>query len=509
MIKRLTPVFTISVVLTLIFILWGAIRPEGLGKTTSSIQTSLLESFGWLYLIAASLFLVFLVYVAFSRFGHIKLGKDTDKPEYNLFTWVAMIFSAGMGIGLVFWGVAEPMTHFQSPPFGEGGTPEAAVTAFTFSYFHWGFHAWAIYGLVALALAYFNFRKGRPQLASELLRPLFGNKVEGGLGHAVNITFVIATVFAIAGPLGMGAIQIGSGLSYLTGVENNIILQLTIIGVVTVLFMLSAQTGLDRGIKYLSITNIVLAISLMTFLMITGPTNFIMDVFTSSFGTYLQNIPSMSLNQLPFESTAWYQGWTIFYWAWWIAAAPFAGSFIARVSKGRTIREFISVVLIIPTFFSLLWFSVFGGTAISLEMFSDFSLSQVMSEQGIEVALFALLGEMPMGNIISFVAIALICTFFITTADSATFVLGIQTTNGNLNPPSSIKFIWGIIQSLAAVVLLLSGGLGSIQSALIISAFPLTIIMILTVFSLFISLKNEFIITSSNVEKNEAEQKVS
>ncbi|RBW70014.1 glycine betaine uptake BCCT transporter [Bacillus taeanensis] len=482
--KKLTPVFVISVILALIFILWGVLTPTGMAETTSAVQSFLQAKFGWFYLISATTFLIFSIYLIFSRFGKIRLGKDTDEPEYNTVTWFAMLFSAGMGIGLVFWGVAEPIYHFHTPPAGEGETVESARLALRYSFFHWGLHPWAIYSVIALALAYFKFRKGAPQVVSEVLRPIFGDKVEGSLGRAVNVIVVIATIFGVATSLGFGATQISGGLSYLTDIENNFTTQLIIIGIVTVLYMLSAQTGLERGIKYLSNLNIALALLLMFFLLFAGPTNFIMDVFTSTLGSYIQNLPSMSLKLSPFEQSSWIQSWTIFYWAWWIAWAPFVGTFIARVSKGRTVREFVLGVLLVPTIFGALWFSVFGGTAVSLEMFENFGLSQIMADQGVEVALFAVLSEFPFGTVMSILAIFLISTFFITSADSATFVLGMQTTNGSLNPPNSVKFTWGIIQSASAVVLLWSGGLGALQTASIIAAFPFTIIMLLMVVSL-------------------------
>ncbi|WP_148359099.1 BCCT family transporter [Peribacillus simplex] len=504
--KRLTPVFISSAVITLLFIIWGAFLPKSLSSATSTVQLFLQGNFGWLYLTSATVFLVFLLYLAFSRYGRIKLGKDNDEPEFSTFTWLAMVFSAGMGIGLVFWGVAEPISHFHNPPFGKGETADSAALAMRYSFFHWGFHAWGIYAITGLAIAYFTFRKGSLQVPSEILRPILGKKVDGGVGLAVNVIFIMATVFAISGPLGMGATQISGGISYLTGVQNNFTNQVIVIGVVTILFILSAKTGLERGIKYLSNTNVVLAIFLMIFVFFAGPTTFIMNVFTSAFGDYMQNLPNMSLNQRPFEQSSWFQDWTVFYWAWWVAAAPFAGSFIARVSKGRTVREFVLGVLIVPTLFGILWFSVFGGTAISLEMFNHFGIKEIMDNQGVEVALFTILQELPFGTIISFLAIILIGTFFITTADSGTFVLAMQSSNGSSNPSTSMKFTWGILQSLTAVILLWSGGLGAIVSALIIIGFPLVIILILTVFSLLKSLKSEPLPDKKNL--NEAKQKI-
>ncbi|WP_270181721.1 glycine betaine uptake BCCT transporter [Alkalihalobacillus sp. CinArs1] len=489
--SKLTRVFMISAALTLIFIIWGTFAPESLDSSTSSLQTFLQVKFGWFYLLAASAFLIFAIYLIFSKFGRIRLGKDTDRPEYSTITWFAMLFSAGMGIGLVFWGVAEPMFHYYTPPAGASPeSDEAARLAFQYSFFHWGLHPWGIYTVVALALAYFKFRRGAPGVVSAVFHPLLGDRVYGPLGKLIDVIAVFATVFGVATSLGFGASQIGGGISYLTDIENSFMTQLMIILIVTVLYMISATTGISRGIKYLSNTNIVLAILLMFFLLFAGPTNFIMDLFTSTLGSYIQNLPSMSLRMRPFEGSSWIQSWTIFYWAWWIAWAPFVGTFIARVSKGRTIREFVLGVLLVPTIFGGLWFSVFGGSAISLDM-AGTGVYDIISDQGMEVALFAVLEQFPLGTFMSIIAILLISTFFITSADSATFVLGMQTTNGSLNPSTGVKLTWGVIQSSAAAVLLWSGGLGALQTASIIAAFPFAIIIIGMIISLLKAFKEE------------------
>jgi glycine betaine transporter len=322
-----------------------------------------------------------------------------------------------------------------------------------------------------------------------------GDRVDGPLGVIINFIAVFATVFGVATSLGLGAIQITGGLSStFDGIDNNIATQLTVIAIVTILFMLSAQTGLNKGIKYLSNLNIILAIALMVFLLFVGPTNFIMDLFTTTIGSYLQNLPSMSFRLSPFDQElTWFQDWTIFYWAWWIAWAPFVGTFIARISKGRTIREFVIGVLAVPTIFGALWFSVFGGTGIYLEFFEAKPVMSSIEQQGMEVALFTVFDNFPFSTVLSLLAIFLISTFFITSADSATFVLGMQTTNGSLNPSNRIKFIWGVIQSASAAILLWTGGLEALQRASIIAALPFTIIMLLIVISLIKSFKEEVI----------------
>ncbi len=484
-------VFVFSLSLASAFLIWGALAPDQLAQVTGSIQTWLLDAFGWFYLLCAVSLLVTAVMLIFSRYGDIPLGRDGEKPEFPLVTWFAMLFCAGMGIGLVFWGAAEPSAHFYDPPFGSPETPEAASLALQYSFFHWGLHPWAIYTMVAMCLAYFQFRKQEPGLISASCGPLLQGHAQGKVGQAIDIIAVFATVFGVATSLGFGAIQISGGLSYLFEIPNTIVTQLMLIAVVTALYMLSAQTGLQRGIKYLSNVNMVLAIALMGFLLFLGPTKFIMEVFTSALGEYLHNLPKMSLYLAPFDDSRWIQNWTLFYWAWWIAWAPFVGTFIARISRGRTVREFVLGVLLVPSLFCAFWFSIFGGTAISLEMFHQAGLKQVIEAQGKEVALFTLLEQFPFGAVMSLIAIFLIGTFFITSADSATFVLGTLTTNGNLNPPNSVKFTWGIVQSVAAAVLLWSGGLKGLQTGSILAAFPFAFIVLLMVGSLFKAFKKE------------------
>lgn len=494
--RKLTNVFIVSVIISLAFILWGAIFPNNLESVTKIVQNFISTKFGWFYLLAATSFLIFAIFLILSPWGRIRLGKPDEKPEYNYITWFAFLFTAGMGIGLVFWGVAEPMYHFYSPPVPNLTEYQAAGQALRYSFFHWGLHPWAIYAIVALVLAYFQFRKGYPGILSSTLRPLFGDRVEGVLGTIVNVIVVFATVIGVATSLGFGTMQISGGASQLVPtISNNYLTQLFIIVIITILYMLSALTGLDKGIRILSKTNIYLAIGLLLFLLFFGPTTYIMGAFTQTIGTYFQNIIGMSFRIDPFNpDSTWVQAWTIFYWAWWISWSPFVGTFIARVSRGRTIREFVIGVLIVPSLFSFLWFSVFGGTAIALDLYNDFGLMDLMNELGMEIALFAVLSEFPFSTLTSIIAVILITFFFISSADSATFVLGMQSTNGSLNPPNSIKLIWGVIQSAAAAVLLASGGLQGLQTAAIIAAFPFTFIIILLIISLLKELKSEKLI---------------
>ncbi|WP_332630330.1 glycine betaine uptake BCCT transporter [Halalkalibacter flavus] len=487
--KNLTITYKISVVIALVFVIWGALFPEQLGDIMGIAQDFFLSAFGWFYNLAATFFLIFSLILIFSKYGKIKLGKDTDKPDFNRATWFAMLFSAGMGIGLLFYGVSEPVSHYAAPPTGEGSTEASALLALRYTYLHWGFHAWAIYAVVALALAYFKFRKGAPGLMSSTLHPVFGDRVNGPLGYTIDIIAVFATIFGVCASLGLGAQQINAGLGYLVGIPVNFTVQLIIILIITVLFILSASTGIKRGIKYLSNTNMVLATLLLIAMVILGPTLFLFNLFTHTLGEYIQNLPQMGLRIFPFdeERAEWTQGWTIFYWAWWISWSPFVGMFIARVSKGRTIREFTIAVLVVPTLVCAFWFCVFGGTGINLDLLQGIDVAG----QSLETGLFFVYDHLPLGSVLSVITVLLITTFFITSADSATFVLGMQTTEGDMDPSNFIKISWGLILSASAIVLMASGGLQALQTAIIVSAFPLTIVLLVMSVGIFKIFKTE------------------
>ncbi|MGM0873433.1 MAG: glycine betaine uptake BCCT transporter [Bacillota bacterium] len=487
--EKVSKVFWISIVITSVFVGWGVIAPDQLGVIMDQTKAFFLSSFGWFYQLSATFFLIFAIFLIFSKYGKIKLGADDDKPEFKRSTWFAMLFSAGMGIGLLFFGVSEPVSHFASPPIGDGGTGEAAKVALRYTYLHWGFHAWAIYAVIALVLAYNKFRKKQPGLMSVTLTPLIGKLSTGVIGTIIDVVAVFATIFGVAASLGLGAAQINSGLSYITAIPNNFTVQFIIIAIVTVLFILSAGTGIQKGIKFLSNANLVLAVILLFLILFLGPTRFVLDLFTTTLGSYVQNLPSMGLRLAPFneEDASWIQGWTIFYWAWWIAWAPFVGTFIARVSKGRTVREFMIAVLIIPTLVCAFWFAVFGGTGIYFEFFKGLDVSG----QSLETVLFFVYQQLPLTGLLIIVTLMLITTFFVTSADSATFVLGMQTAHGSLNPPLFVKVTWGFFLSASAIALMLSGGLNAMQTAIIVSAFPLTFVLLGMSFSILKDFKVE------------------
>ncbi|MCG7339541.1 BCCT family transporter [Staphylococcus sp. ACRSN] len=486
--RKISPVFIYSAILVAIVVLIGAILPEQFDTVTNGIKLWITEKLGWYYLILTTFIVFFCIFLIFSPIGKLKLGKPNDKPEFNTVSWFAMLFSAGMGIGLVFYGAAEPMADFASPPNADPKTNAAYTEALRSTFFHWGFHAWAIYGVVALALAYAQFRKGEPGLISRTLRPLLGNKVEGPIGTIIDVLAVFATVVGVAVSLGMGALQINGGLNYLFGIPNNVWVQAVIIIVVTILFIMSAWSGLSKGIQYLSNLNISLGALLMIVVLIIGPTVLILNMMTSSTGSLLNSFLLNSFDtaaQNP-QKREWMSSWTLYYWGWWLSWSPFVGIFIARVSKGRSIREFIAGVLLVPAIVSFVWFSVFGVLGIETG-----KKHEELFKMSAETQLFGVFNHLPLGMILSIIALVLIASFFITSADSATFVLGMQTTYGSLEPSNVVKVTWGVAQSLIAFVLLFAGGgngaeaLNAIQSAAIISALPFSFVVIMMMISFY------------------------
>ncbi|WP_371261099.1 BCCT family transporter [Staphylococcus sp. LCT-H4] len=486
--KKISPVFIYSAIIVAIVVLIGAVLPEQFDTITNGIKLWITHKLGWYYLILTTFIVFFCIFLIFSPIGKLKLGKPNDKPEFNTVSWFAMLFSAGMGIGLVFYGAAEPMADFAAPPTADPKTTAAYTEALRSTFFHWGFHAWAIYGVVALALAYSQFRKGEPGLISRTLRPILGNKVEGPIGTIIDVLAVFATVVGVAVSLGMGALQINGGLNYLFGVPNNVWVQAIIIIVVTILFLMSAWSGLSKGIQYLSNLNITLGAILMIAVLIIGPTILILNMMTSSTGSLLNSFLLNSFDtaaQNP-QKREWMSSWTLYYWGWWLSWSPFVGIFIARVSKGRSIREFIAGVLLVPATVSFVWFSVFGVLGIETG-----KKNPELFNMTAETQLFGVFQEIPMGMVLSIVALVLIASFFITSADSATFVLGMQTSYGSLEPSNFVKVTWGIAQSLIAFVLLFAGGgdgakaLNAIQSAAIISALPFSFVVIMMMVSFY------------------------
>ncbi len=468
--------------------LWGIISPASMGAVGDYLFAEMTSNFGWLYLIAMFSFVCFSVFLGFSKYGKIRLGKDTDRPEHSNISWFAMLFSAGMGVGLVFWGVAEPLNYYLAPDGMMGATQEAAEFAIASSMFHWGVHPWAAYCIIALPLAYMQFRKNKPGLISSIFIPLLGEeRVKGWIGKTIDILAIFATVCGVGGTsLGLGVLQLNSGLNYLFGVPVSSFVQIIIIIVLTALFITSAVTGINKGIKFLSNANVAICGLLMLAVLILGPTLLIANSFTNGIGQFASSIISESLRIPAFGDTTWVYTWRIFYWAWWIAWAPFTGVFIARISKGRTIREFVAGVTLFPALGSCAWFAIFGATGIS--MGPEVAEAAI---QTTETAFFVVMENLPFGFIISVVTIILLCTFFVTSANSATFVLGMLSSNGDLNPSAHVKVMWGILQSMLAVALLLAGGLPMLQTMSIVAAFPFLFIMILIMLSTVKALKQD------------------
>ena len=485
-------VFYTSLILLSAFVLLGASQPTRLALVANQALDFTTQHFGWLYLFATTGFLLFCIAIALSDYGRIRLGADGEVAEFSYSAWLGMIFSAGMGVGLVFWAVAEPMSHLASPPFGQSvpGSAEAAQKAMQYSLFHWGFHQWANFAIVGLAIAYVRFRQQRPGLISETFRSTLGDRVDRGWGHAINILAVVSTVFGVATTLGLGIIQVNSGLVSVAGIGFGSSQQLAILGAVAIVFLLCALAPLESGIRYVSDANMLLAGALLLFVFIAGPTDFITAVMTTAIGDYMANMIGMSLVMSPYTSDTWVERWTIFYWAWGLSWAPFVGSFIARISRGRTIREFVIGVIGMPVLLSIVWFATFGGSALFFELFENAGISLVVAEE-MSAGLFSVMNQLPGSQVTSILMLILITLFVITSANSATFVLGMFTSHGVLTPARWSRLVWGVIQVLVAGVLLLSGGLAALQTISILAALPFMLLMIFMAVALLRSLRNE------------------
>ncbi|GIP63502.1 BCCT family transporter [Virgibacillus pantothenticus] len=483
--KSVTSVFWYSLVICIAVVIWGSVAPIGLESFTAKVTTAVSDYFGWYYLLAVMVILAFCIYLILSRYGNIKLGKEKDDPEFSLPSWFAMLFSAGMGMGLVFWTTAEPISHaFTSTPGAEPGSDEAIRESLKYTFFHWGIHAWAVYGIVALVLAYFKFHKDQPGLISVTLMPIFGEKSMRGLsGKIIDVLSVFATVIGVAATLGFGSAQINGGMAFLFDTPDTFWMQLLILGTATVMFIASSWSGVGRGIKYLSNANMGLAVVLLLMLFIAGPTLDILNMFTHTLGSYVSDFFDMSLRLAPQDENkrTWINNWTIFYWAWWISWAPFVGIFIARISKGRTVKEFMLGVLAVPSIICFIFFAVFGVSALNLEQNGIAKIS----EFSLETSTFGVLAEYPLGFVMSIITLFVVAIFFITSADSATFVLGMLSTNGTLNPHNSVKIMWGVMQAALATIIVYFGGTQGLQNMLIIAALPFSIVILLMAASFY------------------------
>ena len=485
------PVFFISAGLIIAVCLYGALFSDHASLVFSDLQSWLLTNLGWLYMGSVAGFFMLVIYLAFSRFAHLRLGADDSEPEYSYGSWFAMLFSAGMGIGLMFFGVSEPMTHFLEPPVGEGGTIDAARNAMQVTFFHWGLHAWAIYIIIGLALAYFSFRHDLPLTLRSALYPVIGDKIYGKWGNAVDIFAILGTMFGVATSLGLGVMQVNAGLNYLFGLPVSIVVQVALIAAITCAATISVVAGLDAGIRRLSELNLVLALLLMVFVLIAGPTVMLLSSLIQNIGMYLSGLVDMTFRIYAYEPNEWIGNWTLFYWAWWISWSPFVGMFIARISRGRTIREFILGVLLVPSGFTFLWLTIFGNSGLWLEMHEAGAGLATAVQTNMPTAIFVLLDQLPLTGITSALATMLIVTFFVTSSDSGSLVIDIISSGGAENPPVWQRIFWAVSEGAVAATLLVAGGLAALQTAAISSALPLIIVMFLVCYGLMKALHAE------------------
>jgi choline/carnitine/betaine transport len=477
-------VFTVSAVLALAFVAWGFLSPGGLGSASGSALTWIESNLGWLFVTLASAFVVYVLWLAGSRYGRIPLGRDDEAPEFRTVSWIAMMFSAGMGIGLMFYGVAEPLAHYVSPPprTVQAETPEAVQTAMASTLFHWTLHPWAIYAVVGLAIAYGTFRRGRKQLISAAFEPLLGKRrATGPAGKLIDVLAIFATLFGSATSLGLGALQIGSGVEILgwAGHVGNGVL-VGIIAVLTAAFVASAVSGIGKGIQWLSNVNMVLAVVLAVFVFVVGPTVLILNLVPGAVGSYFADLAEMAARTEAAGGDAmadWLRGWTVFYWAWWISWTPFVGVFIARISRGRTIRQFVTGVLLVPSVVTLMWFAIFGGAGISAQR----SGADIAGQATSEGQLFGVLEQYPMATVMTVLVMVLVAIFFVSGADAASIVMGSLSERGTLSPSRRTVIFWGVVMGAVAAVMLLAGGdeaLTGLQNLTIIAALPFALVMV-------------------------------
>ena len=473
------------------FLLWGILDNKGLADVSQTALDWVISSFGWLFVLSSAGFVLLAGVLAFSRYGRIRLGADDERPEFRTVSWVTMMFSAGMGIGLMFYGVAEPLSHMATPPMGlaKPNTEESAQVAMQYAFFHWAFHPWAMYAVVGLALAYFSFRHNKATLLSSTFFPLLGKRTEGNAGRAIDSFAIIATLFGSATSLGLGALQINSGLNELYDLPRSKVIAVLIIVALTVAFILSAVSGISRGVEFLSNTNMVLAVALLFFLFVVGPTVFILSNFTESVGDYLWQLAPMSFRSGAFGGQDWLSGWTIFYWAWWMSWTPFVGAFIARISRGRTIREFVLGVILAPSLVTFVWFSILGGISIHLQL-GGTDLEGALAK-GQDTALFAVLHHYPWFTVTAFLVIMLVAFFFVSGADAASLVMAMLSCRGCNEPRKLVTVFWGVMTGAVAAILLLAGGLQALQTLCILAAFPFMFVMIGAAVSLVKGLRSE------------------
>lgn len=484
------PVFWPAAGLILFFITITLIIGKPMAEVFDTVQTSISDYAGWFLILCVNVFLIFVLYLAFSHTGNIRLGGKDAKPEFSTLAWFSMLFSAGMGIGILFWSVAEPLYHFHSPPFGEGDTVEAARTAMNMTFLHWGLHAWGIYALVGAALAFFAFNRNLPLTIRSVFYPLLGDRIHGPIGNTIDVIAVVATLFGLATSLGLGVQQVNAGLDYLFGIEVSVTTQVILIILITFAATTSVVLGIDKGVKVLSELNIRLAGIFLIFIIALGPTLYIFDGFVQNIGNYMQNMLRLGFWTENYQQTHWQNSWTVFYWAWWISWSPFVGMFIARISRGRTVRQFVLGVLVIPSLLTFLWLSAFGGSGIYLELEGIAEIGNAVQEN-VATALFVLLEQFPFSFISSLVGVVLVVFFFVTSSDSGSLVVDSITSGGKLDAPVGQRIFWANAEGAVAAVLLLGGGLTALQTAAIITGLPFAFVLLIMCYSLYRGLHEE------------------
>ncbi|MDR9418469.1 BCCT family transporter [Gracilimonas sp.] len=485
------PVFWPSVILITAMIAGTLLLGDQAESLFNTVQTSITDTGGWFFVIAVNVFIVFSLFIAFSRFGSIRLGGQDAEPDFSTLAWFAMLFSAGMGIGIMFWSVAEPIFHYLSPPMADPESVAAAQEAMNLTYLHWGFHAWAIYAVVGLSLGFFAFNRNLPLSFRSVFYPLIGDRIKGWMGDVIDVLAVLATLFGLATSLGLGVLQVSAGLDQVFGLPDNIYMQVGIIVVITMVATGSVVLGIDKGVRVLSELNVRIAALFLLFVVLVGPTIFIFDSFVQNFGGYISSVATFSFWTESYAGTNWQGSWTIFYWAWWISWSPYVGMFIARISKGRSVKEFVLGVLIVPSIITFFWMSAFGGSAINLAMSGVDTISSAVNEN-VATALFVFLEQFPLGMVTSVIAIALILSFFVTSSDSGSLVIDGLTSGGKLDAPVGQRIFWAQTEGLVAAILLVGGGLGALQTASISTGLPFALILLVMCFSLHRGLKREY-----------------
>ncbi|MHA7835937.1 MAG: BCCT family transporter [bacterium] len=482
-------VFIPSAAVVFALVIFSVVDPARAEHLFLDLQDWIVVRFRWLFTGATLLFLVFSVWASFGERGRIRLGPPEEEPAFRLPSWFAMLFSAGMGIGIMFYGVAEPVLHAASPPLGEAGGAHAERLAMTITFFHWGLHAWAVYVVMGLAIAYFGHRKGLPLAVRSTLHPLLGDRIHGPMGHAIDVLAVFGTLFGLATSLGLGAMQVNAGLHRLFGLAEGPAVQVGLIAVITLCATMSLVMGLDKGIRRLSELNILLACLLLVFVALSGPTLVLLQALPLRVFEYAVELVPLTMGFRTLGDTDWQKSWTLFYWAWWIAWSPFVGTFIARISRGRTLREFVLGVLLVPSFVSFVWFTVFGWTAIELEAQSPGVFATVQDD--LSTGLYAVLERLPLSELSSFLAALTVAIFFVTSSDSGSFVVDILTSGGHPDPPVWQRVFWATSEGLVAAVLLMTGGLAALQSAAINTGLPFCVILVFVCIGLFKALRAE------------------